>query len=236
VDQRSAAVAASVGGQPTIPGLARARGLVEPVEPSAEPFRTLRVALELVPDSRRGNLMLFTSAGPGEGKSTLAANYALVSAVNDRRVLLVDADLRHPNLHEIFGIPRSPGLTEIIVSRLEFRSLIRPIQGVPGLHVLTAGMPVPRVGDIMGSNAVRDLLTKAGEEYDIVAIDSPPVLIGADATHIAAHPAVNVVFVVTKNQGTRRVTRALAKLQLVGANLLGFVLNREGRLSEYGYG
>jgi capsular exopolysaccharide synthesis family protein len=214
----------------------KVRGLVEPVEASAEPFRTLRVALELVPDSRRGNLMVFTSAGPSEGKSTIAANYALVSAVNDRRVLLIDADLRHPKLHEIFGISRSPGLTEVIYSRLEFHSLAQPIQGVPGLHVLTAGMPAPRAGDMTGSNAVRDLLQKASDEYDVVAIDTPPVLIGADATHIAAHPEANVVVVVSKKQGARRVDRALSKLHLVGANVLGFVVNWEGNLSEYGYG
>jgi capsular exopolysaccharide synthesis family protein len=225
-------VAASSG---TLPS-SNVRGLVQPTEASAEPFRTLRVGLELVPDSGRGNLMLFTSAGPGEGKSTVAANYALVSAVNDRRVLLVDADLRHPRIHEIFGIPRSPGFTEVILSRLEPHALTQSIEGVPGLHVLTAGMPVPRAGDITGSKTVREMLTQMSREYDVVAIDAPPVLLAADAAHLAADPAVNVVFVVTKKQGTRRVTRAVAKLELVGANLLGFVVNREGDLSEYGYG
>ena len=218
------------------PPVSKTRGLVQPTEPSAEPFRTLRVGLELGPDSRRGNIMLFTSAGPGEGKSVIAANYALVSAVNDRRVLLVDADVRHPSLHDIFGIRRAPGLTDVIYSRLEFHALGQPIPGVPGLHVLTAGMPTPRAGDLAGSNELRELLTKASGEYDIVAIDSPPVLIGADAANIAAHPAVNVVFVVAKKQGTRRVNRSIAKLQLVGANVLGFVVNREGHLSDYGYG
>jgi Mrp family chromosome partitioning ATPase len=73
------------------------------------------------------------------------------------------------------------------------------------------------------------------KEYDVVAIDTPPVLVAADASHLAAHPEVNVVFVVTKDEGTRRVSRAVGKLELVGANLLGFVLNREGSLAEYGY-
>ena len=181
--------------------------------------------------------MLFTSADPGEGKSTVAANYALVSASSDRRVLLVDADLRNSTQHEIFGLPRSPGLTEVIFSRLELHALTQAVRAVPGLHVLTSGMPAPRAGwDITASNAVRDLLTQASQEFDIVAIDTPPVLVAADAAHIAAHPQVNVVFVVTKNQGTRRVSRAVSKLDLVGANLLGFVLNHQGSLSEYGYG
>jgi len=215
---------------------ARARSLVEPIGPAAEPFRTLRVALDLVPDSRRGNIMLFTSADPAEGKSTIAANYSLVSAINNRRVLLVDADLRSSVQHEIFGIPRSPGLTEVIFSRLELHALTQPIRGIPGLHVLTSGMPAPRAGwDVTASDAVRDLLTKASGEYDIVAIDTPPVLAAADASHLAAHPNVNVVFVVNKKEGSRRVSRAIAKLELVGANLVGFVVNREGSLSEYGY-
>jgi capsular exopolysaccharide synthesis family protein len=180
--------------------------------------------------------MLFTSADSDEGKSTIAANYAFVSAVNDRHVLVIDADLREPVQHEIFDARRSPGLSEVIFSRLDLHALTRPVRGVPGLHLLTAGLPSPRAGwDITASNAVRDLLTQASEEYDVVVIDTPPILLAADAAHIAAHPQANVVFVVGKNQRTRRVNRALAKLQLVGANVLGFVVNHEGQLSEYGY-
>jgi capsular exopolysaccharide synthesis family protein len=214
------------------------RGLADPTESSAEPFRTLRVSLELRPDARRGNIVVFTSSEPGEGKSTIAANYAAVSAINDRRILLIDADLRNPTQHEIFGVPRTPGLTEMIVARREANAL-KPITaalGMPGLDVITAGTVVPRAGDISGSSVVRDLLTWASREYDTVVIDTPPVLAAADAAHIAAHPSADVAFVVTSRQRSRRVSRALAKLALVNANVLGFVLNREGRLSTYGYG
>lgn len=215
----------------------RARSLVEPVGPASEPFRTLRVALDLAGDSRGGNLVLFTSADPGEGKSTMAANYALVSASHDRSVLVVDADLRNPSQHEIFGVPRAPGLTEAVFSQLEPHTVIKPIRGFPGLHLLTSGAPAPRAGwDITSSNAVRELLARVARDYDMVVIDTPPVLIAADAAHLAAHKEVDVVLVVDRKQGTRRLRRALSKLELVGANVVGFVLNREGSLSAYGYG
>lgn len=217
------------------PRLASRRGLVEPSEPSAEPFRTLRVSLELRPDARRGNMIVFTSAEPGEGKSTIAANYALVSAVNDRRVLLIDIDLRNPTQHEIFGLPRAPGLTEVIMSRLDPQAMATLIPGVPGLSVLTAGTAVPRAGDITGSNTVSDMLTRASQEYDLVVIDTPPVLAAADAAHLAAHPAADVAFVIDRRQRQRKVKRGLAKLEIVGANVLGTIVNREGRLSDYGY-
>lgn len=215
----------------------RPRSLVEPIGPPSEPFRTLRVALDLVPNTRGGNVVLFTSADPGEGKSTMVANYALVSSSIDRRVLVVDVDLRNPTQHEIFGLPRAPGLTEAVFSDLDPHSLVRPITSVPGLHVLTAGAPAPRAGwDVTSSNAVRDLIVRVSSDYDIVAIDTPPILVAADAAHVAAHPLIDVVVVVDRNQRARRLNRAVSKLELIGANVVGFVLNREGSLSAYGYG
>lgn len=216
----------------------RRRGPITPTESTAEPFRTLRVSLEMRPEVRRGNVLLVTSSEPGEGKSTVAANYAFASAASKRRVLLLDADLRHPTQHEIFGLPRSPGLTEVIGGRLDRTAApaANNITMKPGLQVITAGRPIPRAGDIMGSNLVRDLISWASATYDTVVVDSPPVLAAADAANLAAHPAVDVAFVVASTQRSRRVDRGLAKLTLVNANVLGFVLNREGRLADYGYG
>lgn len=211
------------------------RGLVEPAQPSAEPFRTLRVSLELRPDARRGNIVVFTSAEPGEGKSTMAANYALLASASDRRVLLIDADLRNPVQHEIFDLPRAPGLTETMMATVEPSAAASAVTGAPGLHVLTTGTPVPRAGDIIGSGAFGQILRRASDEYDTVVVDTPPVLAASDAPHVAAHPAADVAFVVDRKQRSRKVKRALAKLELANASVLGFVVNREGRLADYGY-
>ena len=118
------------------------RGLVDVRSPSAEPFRMLRLAIDLRPKVETGVQppIVFTSADAGEGKSTVAANYALVAAQNDRRVLLIDADLRKPTQHRLFGVRGAPGLTEVIAANMDFATLVKPIQTEPGvLHLLTAG-------------------------------------------------------------------------------------------------
>ena len=92
------------------------RGVIDVQSPSAEPFRMLRLAIDLRPRENRKMPIVFTSAGADEGKSTLAANYALVAAQNERRVLLIDADLRKPTLHRLFGKPCAPGLTEVVAA------------------------------------------------------------------------------------------------------------------------
>src|SRR5438552_342516 len=90
------------------PAIGYERGLVDLSSPSAEPFRGLRLALSLRPEARTGKAILFTSAEAGEGKSTIAANYALVASLGQGDVLLMDGDLRRPILHELFGVPRAP--------------------------------------------------------------------------------------------------------------------------------
>ena len=213
------------------------RGLVDVRSPSAEPFRMLRLAVDLRPRQNKDVQppIIFTSADAGEGKSTIAANYALVAAQSNRRVLLIDADLRKPSQHRLFGVRGAPGLTEVIAANMDYRELVAPIQSQPGvLHLLTAGTPLPNAGDVAASDAMRTLFASAMATYDLVVVDSPPLLAAADAATLASHAGADVAFVVARGTKRRRVTRAVAKLDLVGANLLGFIMNREGQLSEYG--
>ena len=212
------------------------RGVIDVRSPSAEQFRMLRLAIDLRPRENRRLPIVFTSSGPAEGKSTVAANYALVAAQNERRVLLIDADLRKPTQHRLFGVRWAGGLTEVIAADMPYVDMIKPIQTTPGvLHLLTAGTPLPNAGDVVGSDGMAKLLEDASEQYDLVVLDSPPVLAASDAATVASHAGADIAFVVGKGTRRRSVTRALAKLDLVGVNVLGFVMNREGDMSQYGY-
>ena len=212
------------------------RGLVDIAGPAAEPFRTLRLALELRPETRRGKTIVFTSPGLGDGKSTIAANYALVTSLGQQRVLLVDGDLRHPVLHDMFAVPRGPGLIEVLGKRKPLAECVRNVQFLGVVDLLTAGTAVPRVGDLMSSQAMLELLDTARDTYDAIVIDTPPVLEASDAAALAARQDVDVALVVNSKGRRRPMLRALKKLELVDANVLGMVLNYEGQLSTYGYG
>lgn len=212
------------------------RGVIDVRSPSAEPFRMLRLAIDLRPRKHPKVPILFTSANPGDGKSVVAANYALVAAQNDRRVLLIDADLRKPTQHLLFGVRSAPGLTEVIAGDQQYVDLLRPIQTNPGvLHLLPAGTPIPNPGDVVGSNGIAMLFTSAAEEYDLIVVDSPPMLAASDAATMASQAGADVAFVVDASTKRRSVARALAKLDLVGVHVLGFVMNRNGHLADYGY-
>jgi capsular exopolysaccharide synthesis family protein len=211
------------------------RGLVDPGQPSSEPFRALRLALQLRAETQTGNIVLFTSAEPGEGKSTIAANFALVSSLSHTSVLIIDGDLRKPTLHEFFGVQRAPGLVELLADGSSPRDLAQAVPGLGQLDVLCAGRPIPRAGDLAASHKMGDLLRRASEQYGLVVVDSPPLLSAADASGLASHPGVEVVLVVRRKGRRRAVRNALRKLQLIEANVAGIVVNREGRLTSYSY-
>ena len=215
--------------------LAPVKGLVDPGSPSSEPFRALRLGLQLPAAEHQSKVLLVTSAEQGEGKSTLAANYALVSAIGYRNVLLIDADLRRPALHEIFGMARSPGLVDLAASNGHLKDYTRPIPNFGTLDLLTAGSSIRKTGDLTSSARMAAILDEAAQAYSLVVVDSPPLLSAADATGIAALPGVSVLLVVDKGARRRVVRNALRKLELVNANVAGAVMNREGRLSTYGY-
>ncbi len=210
--------------------LGRRKYLVDPQSASSEPFRTLRLAIDLRPDARTGKAIVFTSPGPGDGKSTVAANYALVAAAQSR-VLLIDADLRGPRLHDFFQVPRSPGIVELLRDGGELDDVRHSFPAFGDLELLTAGSSIQRTGGLIASQPMVRLLEEARRNYDLVVIDSQPILAGADAPALASHHGTDVVVVLRASARRRPLMKALRELHLIEANVLGLVLNREGRLA-----
>jgi tyrosine-protein kinase Etk/Wzc len=206
--------------------------LVDPTDIASEAFRTLRLALELRSDARTGNTLLFTSPERGVGKTTVAANFALLSSLNDSSVLLVDCDLRAPKLHECFGLQRTPGLIELLASSsAELEDFVQPVALFGRLDLLTAGRPIPRSSDVTASPRMRELIGRAASQYDLVVIDAPPVLVGADAEGLATHAGVDVVLVVGPMTKRRAIEKAQRRMDLIEASVAGIVVNRAGRAS-----
>lgn len=205
-----------------------------PASAVAEMFRKLRTNLWYSSLDRPLRTVLVTSPGPLEGKSLTAANLSVVMAQAGLRVVIVDADLRRPRLHRLFGVHPRGGLTRSLVEGTTDGRL--QSGRVEGLALLPAGELPPNPTEMVGSQRMQELLGKLAERADVVLVDSPPILPVADATVLARE--VDGVVLVVEVGKTRRAAaqQAVESLQQVGANVLGVVLNGvPGRGGGYYY-
>lgn len=191
-----------------------------------EAFRQLRTHLTFTNLEGGSQVVVVTSAAPGEGKSSTAINLADKLAENGSRTLLIDADLRRPSTSNVLGIESRVGLSTVLTHQLELEDAIQVV-GTSGLHVLAPGRVPPNPSELLSSRQMSLLLETCAERYDHVVIDAPPVLPVTDPAILAAH-ASGVVFVSSVDGRARRgeVVRALDTLESVGARVLGIVANR----------
>jgi len=195
-----------------------------PDEPMAEAFRALRTNVTFVGAERPLQLIAVTSPGPGEGKSTTAANLAVALAQSGQRTLLVDADLRRPQVHRAFSLVQEPGLTNILVGRAPAREAIRPdVQ--PQLDILPSGPTPPNPSELLGSNAMHALIGELRRTYDYIVLDTPPTLPVTDAAVVAS--SADGTILVLRSGDTEEVPaqRAVEQLKRVHARVAGVVLN-----------
>lgn len=193
--------------------------------PRAESFRQLRTNLQFANISGRARTILVTSSLPGEGKSTTAANLAISLAQGGQNVCLVDADLRRPMLDDYLGLDRNAGLTTALVGGADLSDLLQP-WGEDSLYVLTSGQIPPNPSELLGSEEMKHLLSRAEHTFDTVVIDAPPLLPVTDAAVLAQHVGGVVVVVGSGKIKQQELERALSALNMVRANILGIVLNR----------
>ncbi len=194
-------------------------------EPAAEAYRALRLNLLFSQGDRTGvRTMAVTSPGPNEGKSTSAANLAVLIARQRERVLLVDADLRRPALHLSFDLPREPGLADVLGRSVPLDEALH-VDVLPNLDVLAAGPAVDSPSDLLTSRAMEDLLGDLDVRYNYVVIDCPPILAVTDAAVLAGHADGTVLVVRSGNTDQRAAARARTQLERVGVRILGVLLN-----------
>jgi capsular exopolysaccharide synthesis family protein len=178
--------------------------------------------------------ILITSAGPGEGKTFVAANLAASLAQSGRKVILVDTDLRKPRLHQAFNLERGVGFTNLVVNQQE--TLEAALQETPirNLRVLTCGVVPPNPSELLHSWRTLHLMDQIKEHADVVIYDSPPAATVTDASVLASHVDGVIQVIWAGETRINLVLRCKAVLEQVGANILGPVLNQV-TVSDLGY-
>lgn len=202
----------------------------EPKSAAAEAYRALRTNIQFASPDNPVHVLLATSTSPDDGKSTTIANLAITFAASGSPTVLVDADLRRPHLHKIFGLSNEAGLTTWVSDMAragEGAAVPVPLQDtpVPNLKVLASGPVPPNPAEILGSQRMADLISTLRESYEYILFDTPPIIAVTDAAVLA--PRVDGALLVVNAGKTRRdlAIKARDRLHQVNARVLGVVLN-----------
>lgn len=217
----------------TLPGYIAGR----PASALGESMRTLNWSLRLAFPDAPPKTILVTSSLPDEGKTTVASCLATAESKAGRRVVLVDADIRRPGCHELAGVEREPGLTNLLAGDSSLDAVLVTSEW-SGLSIIPAGMPSPNAPNLLGSRKMEALLAELAERFDLVVIDSPPLMAAADA-RILCRIVDATVLAVRWGKTRRRVARlSVRQLELAGARLAGGLLTMVDtrRNAQYGYG
>jgi polysaccharide biosynthesis transport protein len=206
----------------------------------AESFRGVRTALFFSARAKSVKIVQVTSPNSGDGKTTTAANLAVSIAQSEKKVIIVDADLRRPRIHRLFGLANERGLSNILTGDAELQQVVQETE-VPGLHVLTTGGSPPNPAELLVLPRFKELLEQLRREYEFVVIDSPPLLAVTDPCTVATH--VDGVFLVIRLSKNARpnALRAREILAALGVSVIGAIVNgvstkRGSGYGTYGYG
>ncbi|MBI2833505.1 MAG: polysaccharide biosynthesis tyrosine autokinase [Acidobacteria bacterium] len=191
----------------------------------AEAFRSVRTNVLFSSAGEGTKSIVVTSTGPGEGKTLMASNLAVAIAQAGQRVLLIDADMRRPRIHDLFSIGQEPGLSNLMVGNAKASKAVQK-SSVPGLWLLPSGLTPPNPAELLGSQQFKDFLNSLDAHFDWIVIDSPPVMAVTDAS-VVAHVSSGVLFVIGAEMTSRHAARAaIERLDGVHARFVGAVLNR----------
>ncbi len=207
---------------------------LQPKSPISEAYRTLRTNIIFSSPDEQRRVFLVTSSGPKEGKSTSVSNLAITFAQMGTKTLLIDADLRRPILHKLFGLKKEVGLTNVLVGRAALEDATDKVRELPDLDILSCGVIPPNPAELLGSERMRQLLETLKQRYNVILIDTPPIIAVTDASVLA--PLADGVLLVVRSAQTQKdaALHAYEQLRRVKANVLGVILNGLQAFNSYG--
>ena len=211
----------------------------DPKSPISEAYRTIRTNIEFSNLDEEIKTIVVTSSQQNEGKSTIIGNLAVSFAgMEDKKILVVEGDLRNPTVHRLFGVSNTFGVTDILTGQKSFEDCVN-ITDIKGLHVLTCGKIPPNPSEMLASRKMRDFVMSIKDKYDYVFIDAPPIGIITDAGIISTYVDGTILVVSAGEADIEQVKISKERLDKVNANILGVVLNKfedeSGSNSYYNY-
>jgi capsular exopolysaccharide synthesis family protein len=210
--------------------------LIEPTSPAAESYRSLRTSLQFARQEQQLRSVVLTSPGVGEGKTATLANLGVVFAQAGERVLLVSCDLRRPRIGSFFGLEEHEGLTSVLLGQRTLEQTLLPVPDVDRLSLLPAGPVPPNPAELLNSTHAQEIFTRLRTQYDLVLIDSPPVLPVTDAAILSQYADATLILAAAGQTRRSDLHRAVEKLDQVGAKILGTVLNKVNKQTGTYYG
>ena len=203
--------------------------------PDAEAYRILRTNIEFNRKNPDANTLTLISGGPGEGKSTTLFNLAYTCAKGGYSVLVVDADLRRPSQHRLFGVENNMGLSDYLMSSMSFEEVVRTTE-VENLFFIPSGQVQRESVGILNSQRMTDLIRNSKTRYDLVMFDSPPILGVSDGAVLASEVDIAIMVIEHRRFPRSMLQRVKQAVVNVGGNLLGVVLNKVDAKHDSGYG
>ncbi|HCW53835.1 MAG TPA: capsular biosynthesis protein [Clostridium sp.] len=189
----------------------------------SEAYRTLRTNIQYSSFDKKLKTILVTSSDSSEGKSTICGNLALAFAQSDKKVLLIDCDLRSPSIHKMFKMSNIYGLSEVLLGTKRIDAVIKSYNNK--IDILPSGNLPPNPSELLGSEAFENLLEELKESYDLIILDSAPVRIVSDSQLLGAKADGTILVVKKDKTKINDVKEAKSLLKNVGANIIGCVLN-----------
>lgn len=209
--------------------------LLDPKSPISEAYRTLRTNIHFSGVDKNMQVLMATSSGAGEGKTTTISNLAIVLAQQDKKVILVDVDLRKPTIHQIFRVPNRVGLTNILADAETIDSVTQKSIN-ENLSIITSGPIPPNPAEMLSSRKMEQVVKSLINNYDYVLFDAPPVIAVTDA-QILSQLVDGVLLVISSGNTEKEMAlKAKALLDNVKANVIGVVLNnKKNKKDDYYY-